>query len=386
MNCTEAGMFLETIQTLPGYWRKNNQSDELYPCNDEENCVGGVVSEQCEENNAGVLCGVCSDQHVRVGADCIACPPGQGRGGNSSVGIVVGFTPCVVLFAVLIYYFARREKKKDIIIKTKNVTKVAPVLKDRKDATSTLKANYQNAKAKKEDGGGKKKEDAPPSLAVVQNTASTASALISSAGASVGNAVGDTVQKVVEEEAENQTISKSLRDGAEEQSRAMVEDEVAGAAASASGDTTEGEIVADTDRAMQEDIMHEAEAALMNISSRVSGRLRILIGFVQIMAGLASGFTIPWPPMFLSLINFVTFINFDFVGLLGGLDACSLYSPFLTSAAFHMAILPLFAMMVVAAAIVARCCLRNKASVVSKRAKGIMLELMMFLYREYLLV
>ena len=197
---------------------------------------------------------VCFDQHVRVGADCIACPPGQGRGGNSSIGIIVGFTPCIVLFAVLVYYFARREKKKEIKPKIKKKdTKVAPV----------------------------------------QNTASTVSVLAASAAASVG----DAAQKVVEEESQNQTITNSLMDKAEE-SQDMVEEGAMDAIAEASGDTTAGKISAKTDRAMQENIMHEAEAALADMSSRVSGRLRILVGFVQIIAGMASGFTIPWPPMF----------------------------------------------------------------------------------------
>ena len=349
MNCSNLGTVLATIRTEPGYWREHNQTDAFYRCKHSSDCVGGLVENQCEKNRGGTMCTVCFDQHVRVGADCIACPPGQGRGGNSSIGIIVGFTPCIVLFAVLVYYFARREKKKEIKPKIKKKdTKVAPV----------------------------------------QNTASTVSVLAASAAASVG----DAAQKVVEEESQNQTITNSLMDKAEESQDmveegamdaiAVVEEGAMDAIAEASGDTTAGKISAKTDRAMQENIMHEAEAALADMSSRVSGRLRILVGFVQIIAGMASGFTIPWPPMFLSLINFVTFINFDFVGLLGGLDACSLYSPFLTSAAFHMAVLPLFAMMVVAAATVARCCLRNDASVVSKRAKGIMLELMMLLYRE----
>ena len=193
----------------------------------------------------------------------------------------------------------------------------------------------------------------------------------------------DTVLEVVEEESQNQTITKSLKDGAEEQSRAMVEDEITGTVASASGDTTDGEIGADTDGATKG--LATEIAAIKHVSSGVAGRLRILIGFLQIMAGMVSGFSIPWPPMFLSAINFVTVINFDFVSVLAYLDPCSLYSPFLTSAAFHMALLPLFALIVIAAAIVARCCLRNKVTVVSKRAKGIMLELMMFLYRECLL-
>ena len=377
MNCTESGMFLETIQTTPGYWREQNQSDDFYACNEEENCVGGSLSEQCEENKFGVLCGVCLDQHVRVGSDCIACPPGQGRGGSPMGGIVVvGLTPCIVLFVVLIYYFGRREKKEKNEKETKNATtKVTPVLNDSKDATSTLEANYQNAKANEEDGGKKEEGDG--------GGGSTESWL---------QDVNEAVQEVINEEAKTQTITQSLKNNVEDQAKSAVEDEVADATALASGDTTDESIGGGDDEVSQEmsmedgtAIMLKAEDVIADAESRVSGRLRILIGFVQIMAGLSSGFTIPWPPMFLSIINFVTIINFDFAALFGGLDACSLYSPFLSSAAFHMAILPLFAMMVIAAAIVARFCLRNKASVVSKRAQVVMLELMMFLYRELLL-
>ena len=60
-------------------------------------------------------------------------------------------------------------------------------------------------------------------------------------------------------------------------------------------------------------------------STEILGRSRILVGFMQIMNGLVSGFDIPWPPMFLSIIGSLSLINFDFVRLLGGLDVSFVY-------------------------------------------------------------
>ena len=159
MACDTVGLTLDSMITRPGYWRRSVNDTIFFQCRNQEDCVGGILEYQCGENRGGTLCAVCFDQHVRVDTDCIACPPGQGRGGNSSTGILVGFTPCIVVFVVLVYYFARREKD----IKTTNVTKVSPVLKNRKDVTSTLEPNYQNVKAKEENAGRCKRGTPPTS-------------------------------------------------------------------------------------------------------------------------------------------------------------------------------------------------------------------------------
>ena len=158
-------------------------------------------------------------------------------------------------------------------------------------------------------------------------------------------------------------------------SKAAVQDEARGKVEELGGDTTTEALEEETLR-----IALEAATYLATASTEILGRSRILVGFMQIMNGLVSGFDIPWPPMFLSIIGSLSLINFDFVRLLGGLDACALYSPYLMASAFHMAILPFMASMITVAALVAKVVLRNDSHVVMKRAKGAMLELIMLLY------
>ena len=155
--------------------------------------------------------------------------------------------------------------------------------------------------------------------------------------------------------------------------------------ANATGDTAGGDIEADTGK-----VSDLSTVGLGGLSSLRKGatqrfrtlghRLRILIGYAQITSALVFSFDIPWPPMTLKFLKSLTFINFNFMDFFAPIDPCLLHTPFLKQAAFHMAILPLCAVMIVSASVVAM--LRNKvvAKVVWPKAKSTLVTIVFLLY------
>ena len=277
MNCSEAGMYLETIETMPGYWRQHNKTDVFYSCKDQENCIGGVISEQCEEKRGSMLCEVCFDGHTKVGSDCIACPPGQGRGaGDGTVGAIVQtLIPCVLLFFGLIVFFARIKnvsKDKDDKNKEKS-TKIAPinkVIKDEDDTKNTLEKDYQNVQAGPENKGNGKEET---------ETATPKTTLFETQLTGATIAIAGVVAGVVAEEEEEQKQSSLAT--AIETGTGVILDEVEGAIAGDEGEITNG---AGKNENKQKRV-RQVQKQLENIAPSLAGRLRIMIGFLQIQAG-----------------------------------------------------------------------------------------------------
>jgi uncharacterized membrane protein len=114
------------------------------------------------------------------------------------------------------------------------------------------------------------------------------------------------------------------------------------------------------------------------MNAGLANKMRILIGYLQITSALLSSFDIPWPPMTMQLLQSLTFVNFNFMEFFLPLDPCVLHTSFLSQAAFHMAILPICALVVVVAAVCATCCGQRK--VVVQRAKTAMVTIVFLLY------
>lgn len=58
----------------PGFWRKDNTSDDVYACSLAENCLGQSDIGICKEGHQGRLCGVCLDTWFKNGEfSCTQC-------------------------------------------------------------------------------------------------------------------------------------------------------------------------------------------------------------------------------------------------------------------------------------------------------------------------
>jgi hypothetical protein len=69
VDLSEAGMKLETLRVLPGYWRTDNRSSDVRPCPVAEACVGWETG-NCREGHVGPYCNLCDDGYER----CFTAP------------------------------------------------------------------------------------------------------------------------------------------------------------------------------------------------------------------------------------------------------------------------------------------------------------------------
>ena len=51
--------FENLINVKPGYWRQNDQTDQIYQCLRIESCLGGESSFTCQAGYVGGVCGQC---------------------------------------------------------------------------------------------------------------------------------------------------------------------------------------------------------------------------------------------------------------------------------------------------------------------------------------
>ena len=173
-------------------------------------------------------------------------------------------------------------------------------------------------------------------------------------------------------------VREDMFNAVEEVAQGEAEGAAEGEVATATGDTTGGEIEADTGDVQA---LHHflPPMKMTSLSSSLGHKIRILIGYLQITSSLVTSFDVPWPPITLNLFQSLTFINFNFMDFFAPLDPCALYTPFLKQAAFHMAILPLCLCFIVPAALLAMCCC-NKAKAVMEKAGHVTVTFIFLLY------
>ena len=131
-NCSfSIGVNISNVYPQPGYWRSNPQSTKFVTCSavytgknknkiaeerccptkgaESNKCANSLASispsswnrnDQCLTGYAGVLCGGCAENHVRVGFNCIYCEGGSDLG--SVYGVLVGLG-VICLFVTLVF-------------------------------------------------------------------------------------------------------------------------------------------------------------------------------------------------------------------------------------------------------------------------------------------
>lgn len=115
--CSRPGLSVQTLETLPGYWRATNISEVFHPCTGSlarKGCIGGLVTSsadlQCAEGHTGLMCSVCDfDNNFvdRFGVRCGTCAENEGRNALLvAVGALVG---CLLL--VLKHMQNKRQEK-----------------------------------------------------------------------------------------------------------------------------------------------------------------------------------------------------------------------------------------------------------------------------------
>eukprot|EP00942_MAST-04A_sp_MAST-4A-sp1_P010810 g10810.t1 len=102
-------------------------------------------------------------------------------------------------------------------------------------------------------------------------------------------------------------------------------------------------------------ILDASTNTLRNSTSKFFGRLKILLGYVQIIAAMNFSVNVPWPKLFLLFISFAKFLNIDFMKIAALFSPCSFKSNFLEVFYLHMLVLPLIFLFTAIAFCIARC-------------------------------
>ena len=366
-NCTVANITLETMQSVPGYWRETKQDAVFFKCR-EGDCIGGLVHEQCRKGNRGALCAVCEIGFVRIDGECTQCAVDLVADGYTGI-IFAATVPPILFFIFVLVFFCRRVNSS----KEKPIEKKTSVKKKSSSSSKIVPSNQIVPKETK------------TSVAVTNNittsAATTSAATTSAATTTTNNRLSENTRNHFEQakiavQALTILNNSVAGTGVSELVGETIEEHII---EEITGDMTSEEIEADTAENTFENKFHIDQSATTNhFKKRMAGRLRILIGYLQITSALVFSFDIPWPPMTLRLLKSLTFINFNFIDVFAPLDPCVLHTSFLKQAAFHMAILPLCTVVIVLAALLGL--IRNKAAVIRSKAKSTLVNLVFLLY------
>ena len=88
-------------------------------------------------------------------------------------------------------------------------------------------------------------------------------------------------------------------------------------------------------------------------------KIKILVGFLQVLAYLPAVFSVPWPPVFVEWLSSLRFLSLDIFAPMLALS-CNLRGGFLPIFAMHMGMIPLLFVVAILANSLVRCVNRNK--------------------------
>ncbi|GMH73335.1 hypothetical protein TrRE_jg3119, partial [Triparma retinervis] len=87
--CDEAGVTVEKLPLMKGYWRSSSNSSNIVQCYTESACLHPddddsedtstttiTADDQCAEGHTGPLCNVCEKKFVKsTTGECLECEP-----------------------------------------------------------------------------------------------------------------------------------------------------------------------------------------------------------------------------------------------------------------------------------------------------------------------
>ena len=317
--CTVPGVVLDQLITTPGYWREDATATIFHACSVAEDCVGGLVKDQCRYGHTGILCAVCDSDFVRIGGVCSFCDKRDAAGGFSGVAAGAALIVLIVTYKVLTRKGASQHKE----------TK-----KKKKKETETESTETKT----------KKKTESTTKL----KRAATSTIMIS---------------RMLRQP----TQTNALVDAARGEVEGRMQDDVDGRVADATGDNAGGEIEVETTEVMP---------------SSLFTRIRILIGYAQICAALDMAFEVPWPADFVKFFDYLSFVNLNMFDVLSPISPCALTTPFLSASLVHMGMLPFCGLIVLLTRSLALSCsnFTSTKHEVNSRSARVMLFAVFMLY------
>lgn len=125
MNCTEPGVYLDTLPMEAGYWRATLHDTDVRECETPEYCVGGVgaglegfegaQSPLCVEGHGGPLCAACIPgwgHSAGPGSPCQFCNGQEPDNERALVALVIGCTVLALLIVCFMQFVDHRSRVK----------------------------------------------------------------------------------------------------------------------------------------------------------------------------------------------------------------------------------------------------------------------------------
>ena len=127
--------------------------------------------------------------------------------------------------------------------------------------------------------------------------------------------------------------------------------EAAGAIVAPSSGTSKLEDAQEESMSKISEAVHDLEDALAKSIIKLKGKIKILIGFVQIFSSLTTVFAIPWPADFKYILALPAWsvLDIDLMSIFGGMSPCAFDRPFLDLFLVHMFTLPLMVLSAICA-------------------------------------
>ena len=314
-SCKKFNNSIATIGTQVGYWRSSKESLAFHSCEDlvgSAHCLGGdaLNQSQCREGHEGPLCSVCKTGFIRQGGVCQACGNDEGVTGIATP--VVG-SIFLVLFSIAISYQYMTATKSVGRSTVKNSVLEENLMAARNNGSKVVPPSGVSAKGGETEEDENQEEDAEGEETLTNDE----------------NGAGD-----------DDTIGGVITDGAKDTMNEKAEETM-----------HDGEEVGELDEEVSLNVntrsvsarLHEIREAIDEFYSKVGGLAKIFVSFIQIFTHLAVTFTIPWPKEFLAMTNWPIFkvLNIDFAAILGAVNPCTMYTPFLQRFVYHICLMPI---------------------------------------------
>ena len=328
-DCTQAGTNWMNLQSLPCYWRANNNTFNFYRCPICSACPGGLAAGSasenednldnagdtyvpvavwdatatpCTANRGGILCSSCVDGYEeQTGGDCVPCPSGA----SSFVQDVV---IAIVLVGLVVFSFWLMIRSDRHLFET--FDRATPLSADEEEIS-----NADVSRASADSGLDSDSDDSSSDDSDISSSDSESS------GSS--NSSSSSRSKSRSTSASSQHTSQKSRSKRDATNGAAVagadgDHEYDKSASSVPSDSSQSSTSSDVEA--DEAAAEPSNAPLVTARSfegppapaeNLTYKLKIMLSFLQIATNLSSGLDITWPTLYKSFLLNFDIINFS---------------------------------------------------------------------------
>lgn len=328
--CEERGNTFSSLVAKEGYWRARNDSLTFYRCLVRSNCVGGQPEARestspCKPHHTGPLCHLCEENYYLTGGDsCSECPEGA-----SSWLFLVGILLIVVIFIWLQLYVVIRSGRYLLLKVIHPDEEISPVVVDhfaneedpdsRNDAELRAADDREYSVDSDSDNDLKQENGSADDLRGFPLTGSSSTPYGKGGPSSPGRKMhrGDDGTYLDIPQMDGALASRKQDDDEKhaDNDKSLDEEEDKKQSIDTIMDTMYCEPVAFQSAAVRDP--YNRDILTINGPPRPRAnftyKLKIFVGFAQILANVASGLEVQWPSKFKQFLLWLKLSNFDFM-------------------------------------------------------------------------